>query len=135
MLHRTPTDPQRAAFSISTCLADTYLFSCCQQGQLLLLRVDRCLQSSPEQTTVYHECCCSSDLLCQKIRARHSAAARSSLAAFIRCDHARRSVVQPSATVPSQWLLQGPGTICLRQTGRDVLIDVLSRTEDIPFPL
>ena len=48
---RTPTDPQRAAFSVSTRLADTYPYSCCRQGRLLLLRVDRCLQSSPEQTT------------------------------------------------------------------------------------
>jgi len=50
MLRRTPTDLQGAAFSVSTRLADTYPCSCGQQGRLLLLRVDRCLQSSPEQT-------------------------------------------------------------------------------------
>jgi len=50
MLRRTPTDPQRAAFSVSTRLADTYPCSCCQQGRLLLLCVDRCLRSSPKQT-------------------------------------------------------------------------------------
>jgi len=66
MLRRTPTDPQRAAFSVSTRLADTYPCSCCQQGRLLLLRVDRCLQSSPEQTTVYRDCRRSSDLLRQR---------------------------------------------------------------------
>jgi len=29
----------------------------------------------------------------------------------------RRRVGQRSATVPSQWPLQGPGTVCLRQSG------------------
>jgi len=42
---------------------------------------------------------------------------------------------QPSATVPFQWPHQGPGTVCLRQSGRDVLIDVSLRTEVIPLPL
>jgi len=50
MLRRTPTDPQRVVFSVSTRLADTYPCSRCQQGRLLLLRVDRCLQLSLEQT-------------------------------------------------------------------------------------
>jgi len=44
----------------------------------------------------------------------------SSTSAFIWRDHARRPVdaySQPSATVPSQWPHQGPGTVCLRQSG------------------
>ena len=54
MLRRTPTDPQRAA-SLSQYALLTLIRALvnCQQGRLLLLRVDRCLQSSPEQTTVY----------------------------------------------------------------------------------
>ena len=52
------------------------------RSTILLLRVDRYVSShTPEQTTVYHERCRSSDQLRQKIRARHSAASRSSLAA------------------------------------------------------
>jgi len=45
---------------------------------------------------------------------------------------------QLSATVPSQWPHQGLGNVCSNacvSPGRDVLIDVSSRTEDIPFPL
>jgi len=46
----------------------------------------------------------------------------SSASSLFRCDHARRPVDalcigQHSATVPSQWRHQGPGTVCLRQSG------------------
>ena len=47
----------------------------------------------------------------------------------------RRRVGQPSVTVPFQWPLQGPEPSACVSPGRDVLIDVSSRTEDIPFPL
>jgi len=79
MFRRTPTDLERAAFSVSTLLADTYPCLCCQQGWLLLLHVDECLQSSPEQTTV-SECHRPSNCLYHKIRTHQSAASWSSLA-------------------------------------------------------
>ena len=43
----------------------------------------------------------------------------------------RRSTFGDRRTVPSQWSLQGPGTVCLRQSGPRRLIDFSSKIEDI----